>query len=348
MIALILSGGVGLGAYHAGVYEALTTHGVKPDWIAGSSIGAVTAALLAGSAPGEEINTLQSFWRADFGTPRRKISLSGHWLNWMSAVEARVVGVPGHFRPRLGLSGGRFVSLYDLAPMRDRLLSLVNFDRLNSGACRISVATTDIETGDLVIFDTAKGDRISVDHLLASCGFLPEFAPVEIGGRLLGDGGLSANAPVEAVLGEAAPAAEMLCFIADLYSRDGGRPASLEAAFARRSDLLFGNQTWQRLESYRREVALRAGPRTDHRFFYLSYRAPSEEAGPEKIFDYSPRSIGHRWRTGADDARLAVLRAEQTQGAFVIEAIRHRHETVAPEGRGDPRRAAKAPPAFFR
>ena len=46
----------------------------------------------------------------------------------------------------------------------------------NSG---FTVATTDIETGDAVIFDTGKGDRIGIDHILASCGFLPEFAPVE-------------------------------------------------------------------------------------------------------------------------------------------------------------------------
>ena len=94
---------------------------------------------------------------------------------------------------------GAFRSLYDLAPMKDRLERLVDFRRLNSGEVGFTVAATDIETGELVVFNPAKGDEISIDHLLASCGFLPEFAPVEIGGRLLGDGGLSANAPIEAL-----------------------------------------------------------------------------------------------------------------------------------------------------
>jgi predicted acylesterase/phospholipase RssA len=84
-------------------------------------------------------------------------------------------------------------------PLKTRLAELVDFSRLNGGEVRVSVATTDIETGELVIFDTARGHRIELDHVLASCGFLPEFPAVEIDGRLLGDGGLSANAPVEAL-----------------------------------------------------------------------------------------------------------------------------------------------------
>jgi NTE family protein len=98
---------------------------------------------------------------------------------------------------------GPFRSLYDLAPMKGRLAGLVDFARLNSGEVRFSIATTDIETGELVIFDNTKGDNITIDHVLASCGFLPEFAPVEVDGRLLGDGGLSANAPIEAVAHDA-------------------------------------------------------------------------------------------------------------------------------------------------
>lgn len=74
--------------------------------------------------------------------------------------------------------------------MNRRLSKLVDFGILNSGAVRVCIAATDIQSGEPVVFDTAMGDRISMDHLLASCGFLPEFEPLEIGGRLLGDGGL--------------------------------------------------------------------------------------------------------------------------------------------------------------
>jgi NTE family protein len=324
MILLVMSGGMGLGAYHAGVYETLLRHGSDPGWLAGSSIGSVTAALLAGSPPGKQLQVLRSFWSPGFG-PMRSRTIGPHWLNWMSSIGARLGGVAGHFRPRLTYPGGEFISLYDLAPMRDRLSSLVDFDRLNSGTNRVTVATTDIRTGELLMFDTGKGDRLSMDHLLASCGFLPEFAPIEIGGRYLGDGGLSANAPIEALLEDEELPDNLFCFIVDLYSRDGDLPGSLEAALARRSDLMFGNQTWRRLEAYRRAGCLRSAEAEagrNRRIVYLSYRAARAEAGPEKIFDYSASSIAHRWEAGAKDAELAVTRLAQMKTGLVIERIR--------------------------
>src|SRR3954451_12629520 len=112
-----------------------------------------------------------------------------------------------------------------------------------------------IETGEMVLFDTHRGGPISITHLLASCGFLPEFPLVEIEGRLLGDGGLSGNAPIEAMLDGANELRTM--FVVDLYPRDGTRPKDFETALARKSDLVFGNQTYFRLEAFRRELLLR-------------------------------------------------------------------------------------------
>jgi predicted acylesterase/phospholipase RssA len=83
--------------------------------------------------------------------------------------------------------------------MRERLRNLIDFDRLNSGRTRVSIVATDIESGEPVVFDSSKS-RIEIDHLMASCGFLPEFAPLELDGRLLGDGGLSLNAPFDQIL----------------------------------------------------------------------------------------------------------------------------------------------------
>lgn len=159
---------------------------------------------------------------------------------------------------------------------------------------QVAIATTDIETGELVTFDTARGAQITIDHLLASCGFLPEFAPVEIDGRLLGDGGLSANAPIEAVTSTDDPV-----FVVDLFARDGGRPDSLEEALARKNDLLFGNQTLRYLETW-------AATNTNRRIMYLSYRPNPDEAGPEKTFDLSRRSIEGRWQSGLADMKYAL------------------------------------------
>jgi NTE family protein len=252
----------------------------------------------------------------------------------MSVLQARLFGVPGLFRPRLSsFTSARFSSLYDLAPLRARVEKFVDFERVNGGDIRVCVATTDIESGDPVVFDTAKGDRIGIDHLLASCGFLPEFAPIEIGDRVLGDGALSVNAPLETVLRDSADE-ERIVFILDLYARDGARPGDFEAAAARKNDLLFGNQTYQRLDALWRENQLRAeitrlmarlppelknelsaeagragGRRT---VFYLSYRAPPEEAGPEKPFDLSRSTVEDRWKIGALDMGEALCRLADT------------------------------------
>lgn len=123
-----------------------------------------------------------------------------HLPGWVSAMSAHLFGSAGHFHPRMpSLDALRFRSLYDLAPMRQRLQELIDFGHLNSGDVRISIAATDVESGDPVVFDS-EHEPIGIDHLMASSGFLPEFAPVEIGGRLLVDGGFSVNAPFDPIL----------------------------------------------------------------------------------------------------------------------------------------------------
>jgi NTE family protein len=266
--------------------------------IAGSSVGAVNGALIAGTEAGDRLERLKEFWSAGDLWFRSATfpGYLGHAQNWLSVFHTRLFGAAGHFRPRMPNMLGPFRSLYDLSPMRERLERLVDFGRLNSNEVGFSVAATDIESGELVIFDTSRDDEISMDHILASCGFLPEFAPVEIGSRLLGDGGLSANAPIEAL---STHSRSELVFVIDLFARDGMRPRSLEDALARKNDLLFGNQTVRRLEACLE--AGRIGPT-----IYLSYRPSGEEAGPEKTFDLSRATIAGRWTAGADDMRYAL------------------------------------------
>jgi NTE family protein len=315
-VALVFSGGVGLGAYQAGAYCALHDKLANSElWLAGSSIGAVNAALIAGSPVEQRTRALHALWNEPDRSPPHLETVGAerwqHIENWTHAVRTRLLGSAGHFRPRTPLPWGNFKSLYDLSPVRQRIDALVDFDRLNSGEVRFTVAATDIESGELVMFDTARGDRITTDHLMASCGYLPEFAPVTISGRLLGDGGLSANAPIEALLHE--PPGELTCFVVDLFARDGARPRDLETALARKSDLTFANQTWLRLEAYCREQRLRAElqlsqgqPASGTTIYYLSYRPDSSEAGSERIFDYSERSLATRWQAGAADMEHAL------------------------------------------
>jgi NTE family protein len=168
---LVFSGGLGLGAYHAGVYEA---YPLPLHWCCGSSIGAITSALIAGNPPEKRVGALRAYWeRSDAAPNRRGADPLRHTFAWMSALGTRLIGSHGHFHPRLAVDPLRFRSFYDLAPTRERLTQLIDFDRLNGGEVRLTIAATDLENGDAVLFDSQR-DRIMLDHVLASCGFLPE------------------------------------------------------------------------------------------------------------------------------------------------------------------------------
>jgi NTE family protein len=157
---------------------------------------------------------------------------------------------------------------------------------------------------------------------LASCGFLPEFAPLEIGGRLLGDGGLSLNAPFDPIMEEDLEG-DLLLYVIDLYARDGVRPQSLEEAVERKSDLMFGNQTFIRLrchvEMRQLRKQLKAGrlAGTGDRIVLLSYRPGMEEPGPEKSFELSNSALALRWKAGFLDMQHSDHN-RQTGGIIVV------------------------------
>jgi NTE family protein len=302
---MAFAGGLGLAAYHAGVYEAFSKRGLPLNWVAGSSAGAATAALIAGNRSADRIDRLRAFW--NFPPPNSPdADYRAHLYGWMGAIRTRLLGSAGHFHPRLPPANlFSFRSVYDLTPMKQRLTSLIDFGRLNGGEMRVNVAATDIETGEPVIFDS-RHERIEIDHLLASCGFLPEFAPTEIGGRLLGDGGLSLNVPFDSIM-ESQLEGDLLLYVIDLYARDGERPVSLEAAAERKNDLLFGNQTYIRLKycaelrRLRKQLAGNTASPSGDKIVLLSYRPGLEEPGPEKSFEFSARAIAQRWKAGFRD-----------------------------------------------
>jgi NTE family protein len=165
-----------------------------------------------------------------------------------------------------------------------------------------------------------------MDHLLASCGFLPEFAAVELGGRL-GDGGLSLNAPFDPIL-EAEVQGDLMLYVVDLYTRDGPRPASLEASLERKNDLLFGNQTLLRLKcllearQLRAQLAGRPPEAWNDHVVLLSYRPGAEEPGPEKSFDLSAAALAQRWKAG----RLGMEVAARAEHKSVLNVVRRRRK----------------------
>lgn len=329
--ALVLAGGVALGAYEAGAYAALHARGLYPDWIAGSSTGAVNGAIIAGSAPEHQVTKLRQFWdRASAWSPAGlPHGTWRHAANWLSVARTRLWGQPGVFSPLRPWPWTSRTGLYDNEPLRRTLMRIVDFDRLARAPTRLSILATDIETGEPVVFDKEAGDRLTVDHVMASCGFIPEFPAVEVGGRMLGDGALWANAPVDLVLRAPRPAGGLVCLVIDLFPRSSARPDSIETAAARRWDLIFANQTQVAIEAHQREERLQrtiaelrstgdrrrgasaaeaSAPISPLHVLRIAYRAPPDEAGPERQFDFSRRSVAARWAAGERDVEDLIGR----------------------------------------
>ncbi|MBD0270544.1 MAG: patatin-like phospholipase family protein [Acetobacteraceae bacterium] len=345
--ALVLSGGVALGAFEAGAYAALEEAGVPlPDWFIGASIGAVNAAIIAGNPPGRRVERLRSFWASAARDPAPATTLllgpppeAGAWRrahNQASAFQTLLFGVPGLFRPKLatlGAGSGAGPGLYDLQPLRDRLPDFVDFDRLNGGGVRFTLAATDVASGERVVFDTACGARVGPEHVAASGALMPLIAPVEVEGRLLCDGGLSANTPLDLALDDPG-SGDLLCFVVELFAMENGPPRSLGASLSRAMDIAFGNQTRRIMEGREREHRLRSlidrlaerlpqdvrddpevasllaeaedrSPRSAT-VLRVTHRASADEAHPGGVFDVSPATLADRWEAGARGMREAL------------------------------------------
>ena len=87
------------------------------------------------------------------------------------------------------------MSFYDTAPLRETLLSLVDFDLLNSGATRYSIGAVNVKTGNFRYFDTTR-ERIGPEHVMASDALPPGLPMVEIEGDYYWDGGVVSNTPL--------------------------------------------------------------------------------------------------------------------------------------------------------
>ena len=259
-IVLVLQGGGALGAYQAGVYQALHEHDLAPDWIVGTSIGAINAALIAGNQQADRLQRVKAFWdrvahpdridMARVGDEQRRTNI------WMNTFDTVMRGAPGFFRPRYfsGFAAGLPVapdeaSYYDTTPLRDTLDELVDFDYLNEpGGIRLTVNAVKVCTGELVHFDSLNGE-LSADHVRASGSLPPAFPAVRIDGDLYWDGGLYSNTPLESVLAEL-PEGDTLCFLVDLWSAHGAEPATMDEVQTRQKDVTYASRTQRHIDDY--------------------------------------------------------------------------------------------------
>jgi NTE family protein len=338
---LVLQGGGALGAYQAGVFEALASEGIAPNWVTGISIGAVNCALIAGNAPGQRVERLREFWQLlSSGMPDPYFKTDGDYralVNGASAVNSLLLGVPGFFKPRVPPALFRApgtpeaISYYDTAPLRATLERLVDFDRINSGDVRLSVGAVNVRTGNFAYFDSAK-QRIDARHIMASGALPPGLPPVEIDGEHYWDGGLVSNTPLDYVL-EQPGGGHRVVFQVDLFPARGDFPATLFDVSEREKDIRYSSRTrrntdmevaWRRVSEAARRLVAKLPPelRTDpdaqellartritcsgFDIVHLIYRAKQYEHH-SKDYEFSRWTMGEHWAAGHADV-LQTLR----------------------------------------
>lgn len=332
---LVLQGGGALGAYQAGVYEELMRTGHAPDWIAGISIGAINAAIIAGNPPERRVERLRAFW--DLVSSQLLLGPIGageqarSFFNDASASFAVLFGLPGFFEPRMPpawaypLGAAQSLSFYDTTPLRRTLTELVDFDLINAKKLRLSVGAVNIRNGNFVYFDNQEQD-IGPEHIMASSALPPGFPPVEVDGEFYWDGGLVSNTPLQYVLDEV-PRPDMLVFQVDLFSARGLMPRSLFDVSEREKDIRYSSRTRLNTDVARHNQNLR---RATHRLLAKLPASLREDADVKllrsancdaavtivhlihrrkdyftqsKDFEFSRHSIDEHWKAGGDDVR---------------------------------------------
>ena len=265
-IVLVLQGGGALGAYQAGAYETLCEAGEIPTWVAGTSIGAVNGAIVAGNPPERRVQRLREFWERVssrlLAWPLSNDDNSRRIFNETSAVLVAAGGAPGFFEPRIPpavlMPQGtpEAISLYDTEPLRATLEELVDFDLLNSGAVRLSVGAVQVLSGNMKYFDTEKM-RIGPEHIMASGALPPGFPPIEIDGQPYWDGGLVSNTPLEFVLERTGPRDDMVIFQIDLFSAKGCMPQNLFDIGQREKEIRYSSRTRLNTDIFREMQTIR-------------------------------------------------------------------------------------------
>jgi NTE family protein len=259
--ALVLQGGGALGAYQAGVYQALDEAGLHPNWIAGISIGALNAAIIAGNPPEQRVEKLTEFWeticKSALWPNRPTFPWTEHLtvpqifregVNALAAWRALTEGQSGFFTPRIpppvlqARGTPATASWYDTAPLRETLERLADFDRINHPKCvRVSVGAVNVRTGNFAYFDNHHG-QLRPEHFMASGALPPGFPAVEIDGEYYWDGGMVSNTPLYKVLSER-PHRDSLIFQVDLWSACGALPHDMGGVAERAKDIQFSSRT---------------------------------------------------------------------------------------------------------
>lgn len=336
-IVLVLQGGGALGSFQAGVYETLENYHFVPNWIGGTSIGAINAAIIAGNRPGQRLLRLRQFWEAVAQPDLFHINdeISDHVRSFLSQIQFQflvMMGIPVFFKPVFyspsSLTAGVFNSFYDTTPLHELLLELVDFDYLNKGEIRLSLGATNLHTGKIRYFDS-KFEKINAKHVLASGALPPAFPPVEIDGQYYWDGGIYSNTPLSIVLDDY-PRVNSLCFMVDLWSPEGEFPSTLDEVRKRNMEIIYSSRyeehrkNYEAMHNLRRAIRdlyaqlpkskqqqpdnrelLSLGCLTNMDIVQLQYQQRSWESST-KDADFSASSLKYRWEQGVIQTEKAI------------------------------------------
>jgi NTE family protein len=344
---LVLQGGGALGSYQAGAYKALSDADFEPDWIAGISIGAINAAIIAGNPREKRVERLEEFWAMVSSpvtwNPVTPGDRARSYFNETSAALVATFGVPGFFTPRfppapLWPQGTlQSQSYYDTAPLRKTLERLVDFDRINDLKTRLSVGAVSVTSGNFRYFDNFEfrklGKTIGPEHIMASGALPPGFPSVVIDGEHYWDGGIATNTPLDYVL-DAEIKRDLLIFQVDLFSARGPLPDSLLEAAEREKDIRFSSRTRMNTDKNKQvhnarkalreligklpdylkndpsvELLREAAKESTVTVVHLIYRSKNHESS-SKDYDFSRVGMVEHWSAGERDVRRSLRHEE--------------------------------------
>lgn len=340
---LVLQGGGALGSYQAGAHEALCGFGFEPEWVAGISIGAINAAIIAGNEGRTRVERLKEFWEmVSAPVPWTPVGNSDHSRELFNSTSAALIatfGVPGFFTPRIPPAPlwppghPEAQSYYDTTPLKKTLERLVDFDRINDCKTRLSVGAVGVTSGNFRYFDNHEfrklGKRIGPEHIMASGALPPGFPAIEIDGEHYWDGGIASNTPLDYVL-DAEVERDMLIFQVDLFSARGDLPTSLLEAAEREKDIRYSSRTRmntdknKQVHNARQAVRdlisklpdyLKSDPSVEYlakvsrestvTVVHLIYRSKNYESS-SKDYDFSHVAMVEHWEAGVRDVHLSM------------------------------------------
>jgi NTE family protein len=353
-VVLVLQGGGALGAYQAGVYEAMHEAGIEPDWVIGTSIGAVNGAIITGNLPADRLPRLRKFWESVENDPPLEQQYwpgAGQMLyaNWSAMVR----GIPAMYKPRpLGWGGVNAqvgvdnASYYLTEPLRETLTPLVDFRVVNArDTTRLTVGAVNVVKGVMRYFDSRDQPHgLSLDHVMASSALPPAFPAVRIDGEAFWDGGLYSNTPMEVVFDDT-PRRDSLMFAVNVWQPVGPEPGSIWQVAGRQKDIQYASRDdshikrQKQIHKLRRIIRELSGHVTAAEREHAHVRkldsygcnttmhvvrllAPTlDREDFFKDIDFSAAGIRCRWQAGLDDTRRMIADAPWRRPADPMEGI---------------------------